>query len=198
MKSTWRFSTIAACSLLLTSCFDSKVPLSDPQKSQPDDRLVGVWRFRGGEGDWNYYHFGRAGDELPASVLQVVYVQHSQDGNIRSGELLAFPTTLDGKTYLNVAETSPEQLQRLLEKGWTDQVLHEFLIFRYQITGDALSIQWIDNELKKKAVAAGKIKGTIEEDQGHFADTTENLAKFVAESGDTLFSKDVLRLERLK
>jgi hypothetical protein len=31
-----------------------------------------------------------------------------------------------------------------------------------------------------------------------FTDTTENLAKFVAEAGDGLFSKDALRLERVK
>jgi hypothetical protein len=31
-----------------------------------------------------------------------------------------------------------------------------------------------------------------------FTDTTENLAKFVAEAGDDLFSKDVLKLQRVK
>ena len=61
----------------------------------------------------------------------------------------------------------------------------------------------MDGEAKKRAVDAGKIKGVIEKDQDgntrvHFTDTTENLAKFVADSGDSLFSKDVLRLERVK
>lgn len=32
----------------------------------------------------------------------------------------------------------------------------------------------------------------------HFTDTCENLARFVAEAGDTRFSKDMLRLERVK
>jgi len=66
-----------------------------------------------------------------------------------------------------------------------------------------LTLQWIDGDAKKRAIEAGKIKGAIEKDQDgntrfHFTDTTENLARFVAESGDTLFSKDALRLERVK
>ena len=66
-----------------------------------------------------------------------------------------------------------------------------------------LTLQLIDQEAKKRAVEAGKIKGMTEKDKDgnprvHFTDTTENLAKFVAEAGDGLFSKDVLRLERVK
>ena len=66
-----------------------------------------------------------------------------------------------------------------------------------------LTIQLIDQEAKKRAVEAGKIKGMSEKDRDgntrvHFTDTTENLAKFVAEAGDDLFSKDMLRLERVK
>jgi hypothetical protein len=113
---------VAARSLVLTSCFDTKHPLSDPQKSKPDERLTGLWWFRGDNGEMNYYHIGHTGATIP----------------------------------------------------------------------------WMDSDAKKRAVEAGKIKGVIEKDQGHFTDTSENLAKFVAEAGDTLFSKDVLRLERVK
>jgi hypothetical protein len=41
---------MAAMCLLFTSCFDSKVPLSDPAKSKADERLVGVWRLRNDDG----------------------------------------------------------------------------------------------------------------------------------------------------
>ena len=68
---------------------------------------------------------------------------------------------------------------------------------------DTLTVQWMDSDAKKRAVEARKIKGKIEKDRDgntrvHFTDTTENLAKFVAAAGDDLFSKDVLRLERVK
>ncbi len=203
MKRVCPLLLVAAFSLLLTSCFDTKNPLSDPQKSQPDERLSGVWRFRGDSGEVNYYHIGPVGWKLPASVMRVVSVQHMRDGTMQSGELLVFPTTIGDKTYLNVAEAEPSQLTLLEEKGWTNETFHEYLILRYQITGDVLTLQWTDQEAKKQAIEAGKIKGMIEKDQDrntrvHFTDTTENLAKFVAEAGDTLFSKDVLRLERVK
>jgi hypothetical protein len=104
---------------------------------------------------------------------------------------------------LNVSEAEPSQLKSLEEKGWTDETFNKYLILRYQITGDVLTIQLIDQEAKKRAVEAGKIKGVMEKDKDgntrvHFTDRTENLAKFAAAAGDDLFSKDVLRLERLK
>jgi len=203
MKKVRPLLFVAAFSLLLTSCFDTKNPLSDPQKSKADDRLAGVWRFRGDGGEMNYYHIGHAGAKLPASVMRVVSVQHLPDGTMQSGELLVFPTTIGDKAYLNVTEAKPPQLKLLEETGWIDETFNEYLLLRYQITGDVLTIQLIDQEAKKRAVEAGKIKGMSEKDQDgntrvHFTDTTENLAKFVAEAGDTLFSKDGLRLERVK
>lgn len=203
MKKARPLLLIAACSLLLTSCFDTRNPLSDPQKSKADERLSGAWRFRGENGEMNYYHIGHAGEKLPASVMRVFFVQHRTDGTMQSGELLIFPTSIGDKMYLNAAEANPSQLALLEEKGWTDEAINKYLILRYQITGDVLTLQLIDQEAKKRAVEAGKIKGMSEKDQDgnirvHFTDTTENFAKFVAEAGDDLFSKDVLRLERVK
>jgi hypothetical protein len=194
---------VAATALLFPSCVDSKVPLSDPQKVKPDDRLTGVWRFRGDGGEMTYYHVGRAEEKLPASVIRVISVQHMPDGRMQQGELLVFPTTLGGKTYLNVAEIKPSQLKLLEEKGWTADAVNAYLILRYQVTGDVLTFHLMDGETKRKAIEAGKIKGVIEKDQdgntrAYFNDTSQNLGKFVAQAGDTLFSKDVLRLERVK
>ena len=105
MKEVRPLLLVAAFSLLLTSCFDTKNPLSDPQKSKPDDRLSGVWRFRGDGGEMNYYHIGHGGEKLPASVMRVVFVQHRPDGKMQSGELLIFPTSIGDKTYLNVSRS---------------------------------------------------------------------------------------------
>lgn len=198
MKKACPLLLIAAFSLLLTSCFDTKNPLSDPQKSKADDRLAGVWRFRGDGGEMNYYHIGRVGEKLPASVMQVIFVQHMPDGSMESDKLLTFPTSIGDKTYLNVAEVDASQLTQLQENGWTDEVVKDYSILRYQITGDVLTLEFVDQEAKRRAVEAGKIKGTTENERWCCTDTTENLAKFVAEAGDGLFSKDVLRLERVK
>jgi hypothetical protein len=69
--------------------------------------------------------------------------------------------------------------------------------------GDALLLWGMDGDAKRQAIEGGKIKGVIEEREHHgsrveFTDTTENVARFVAGAGDGLFSKDVLRLERVK
>ena len=138
MKKLRPLLSVAAVSLLLMSCIESENPLSDPQKSKPDDRLTGVWRFRGDSGEMNYYHIGHVGEKLPASVMQVIFVQHMTDGRMGSRDLLAFPTTIGDKNYLNVADIDTAQVKLLEEKELTN------------------------------------------------------------EAGDDLFSKDVLRLERVK
>jgi hypothetical protein len=193
---------VAFC-LLFTACTDSKTPLSDPHKSKADERLTGVWRFRGDGGEMNYYHFGRVGEKLPAAVMRVASIQHMPDGKMEQSDLLIFPSTIGGKTYLNASDGTDNQLKLLEEKGWTPATVNAYLILRYQVAGDKLTIQWIDGEAKKRAVEGGKIKGVIEKDRDgntrvQFTDTTENLAKFVAEAGDDLFAKDMLRLERVK
>lgn len=194
--------SLASLCLLLTSCIDSKVPLSDPDKSKADERLAGVWRFEGKERQVSYYHIGRFGDRLPKSVMRAVGITHTQDGEIKSaGELLIFPTTIGEKTYLNICDGKDKQMKLLEEKGWTAKTPAFYLIFRYQITGDELVVQAMDAEAKKRAIQDGKVEGVIEKNRFtkvFFTDTTENLAKFVGEAGDDLFSKDVVRLDRVK
>jgi hypothetical protein len=41
-----RILSVSALCLLLAGCDDSKNPLSDPQTSEPDERLAGVWRLK--------------------------------------------------------------------------------------------------------------------------------------------------------
>jgi hypothetical protein len=194
---------VAALVLLLPSCVDSKTPLSDPDKAKPDDQLMGVWRFRGERGETTYYHVGRAGGKLPASVMDVVSVQHTPDGKINQGELLVFPSTLGEKTYLNAGEIRPEQRTLLEEKGWKQGAVDAYLILRYEIKGDVLTLHVMDGDARKRAIEAGKVKGVVEKDphgniRAYFTDTSENLARFVASAGDDLFVKDALRLERVK
>jgi hypothetical protein len=62
---------LAATCLLFTSCIDSKVPLSDPNKLQGDERLAGNWQLRNDKGSVNSYRFDLVGGRLPASVMRV-------------------------------------------------------------------------------------------------------------------------------
>ena len=64
------FIGVAVC-LCASGCDDSKNPLSDPKTSKADERLVGVWRDRSGDGDV-YFHVGHAGEKFPACMMRVV------------------------------------------------------------------------------------------------------------------------------
>jgi hypothetical protein len=186
---------LALCAIL-TGCDDSKNPLSDPQTSKPDERLVGVWQLPD-KGGATYYHIGHAGKPLPEGVMRVAFVRHEK-GKIESpGEFLMFPTVLGEKTYLNVTDLKGQRGKRSEE-----QVLkagNSYYLFRYQVDGDKLAV-WVTNAAaKKRAIDDGKIKGVIEKNKpAKFTDTTENVARFVAETGDGLFSKEPLRLERVE
>jgi hypothetical protein len=53
------------------------------------------------------------------------------------------------------------------------------------------------------AASGARFKGLIEAQKNRpetivITDTTENLARFIADAGDGLFSKEVVRLERVK
>ncbi len=195
--------SVAVAFLLFAGCDDSKYPLSSPQNSKPDARLDGLWRFRSSEGEVTYYHIGPLGHGLPESLMRVVAVTRSKDGELQPpGQLLVFPTTLGGSTYLNVAEANEQQIKLLEEKGWNPEVLPGFLLPKYKVEGATLSLWLVDWDAKKAAIEAKKVKGVIEkQDSGtkvRFTDTSENVARFVAGAGDGLFSKEPLRLERVK
>ncbi len=195
---------VGAISLLLTSCtyVDSKHPVSDPHQAKPDSRLIGLWRSPYGEA--SYFHVGRAGGKLPKSALRIISVGLTFDGELRQSELIAFPATIDSKTFLSIAECEPSQMQLLVENGWTDDSLSAYRILQYEIAGDVLTFQFTKNETWRQAVESGKIKGLIEPDERGLTrlrctDTMENLATFVAEAGDDLFeSKGEMRLKRVK
>jgi hypothetical protein len=71
----------------------------------------------------------------------------------------------------------------------------------YKVDGNKGLIWPLDSDAMKRAIQAGKIKGTIERDNGSekikFTDTTENLARFVAQAGDSLFVKEPTSFEKI-
>ena len=187
---------VAAC--LFASGCDSKNPLSDPQTSKADERLAGVWRDRGGDGDV-YYHVGHAGEKFPACMMRVVMIKHSK-GNVEPpGEFLIFPTVIGDKTYLNVVIGKDDKLVKSLdEKGWKADEVDSYMLYKYKFDGDKLVVYGIDAEAKQKAIKSGKVKGTVENNSAKFTDTTENVARFVKEAGDSLWdTKKPGQLERV-
>ncbi|MGA2031644.1 MAG: hypothetical protein ABSG68_05270 [Thermoguttaceae bacterium] len=191
MKSQWRFLAVVIPAVLLlpTGCDDSKTPLSDPKVSKADQHLVGVWRQRQEDGD-AFYHVSPAGEKFADSVMRVEVKTAGKGKEEPPEKYLIFPTVLKDKTYLNVV-TNPAQIKVLGEKGWTADAVNCYTFFQYKLDGDKLVLWFIDEKAKERAIKAGKIKGSIKpQTAAMFTDTAENVARFVAEAGDSLFDQE--------
>jgi len=188
---------VAVC-LFASGCDDSKNSLSDPKTAKADERLSGVWRDRSGDGDV-YYHVGHAGEKFPACMMRVVWIKHSK-GNVEPPEnCLIFPTVIGGKSYLNVI-WAKECVNNLDEKGWKADAVNSYMLLKYQFDGDKLMVNAIDEHAKAKAIENGEVKGLPSRinPNAPFTDTTENLARFVAEAGESLWdTKNPVRFERV-
>lgn len=189
---------LVAGSVFLAGCVDSTKPLVDPQKAKPDKQLLGLWRHVGQDGQVSFYHIGQAGDEQPEGVFRVVGVTHREGQLAPPAEMLLFTAQVGGKSYLNVAELKPGVAEKIKEKGW--EAVEGYFIWRYQIEGDRLTVWAMDNEAKRRVVEAGKLKGEVSTGRFRFVkftDAPENLARFLSEAGDSLFTNDPVRLERV-
>jgi len=192
------FIGVAAC-LCASGCDDSKNPLSDPQTAKPDERLIGVWRGPDGDGDV-YYHIGHAGEKFPASVMRIVEIRHDKGNMEPPEEYLAFPTAIKGKTYLNLVHGGDTNMvKRLDEKGWKAVDVDCYTFLKYELDGDTLVMWIIGEQAKQESIEGGKINGVTKPNEiSKFTDTTDNLAHFVAEAGDSLWNtEEPCRLERL-
>jgi hypothetical protein len=188
--------------MLAMGCDDSKNPLSSPADSSPDKQLIGIWQHDGGT-NTTYYLVGYLGGEALKNVMRVVIATREKDGKLQQPEQgMLFPTALEGTSYLNLAAADQNQLAKVQDKGWQSNLFESYFILKYRVEGDVLLVWPIEPDTKKKAIKAGTIKGEIKNANGgrsvRFTDTTENLARFVAESEDELFAKEPLRFQRVK
>jgi hypothetical protein len=220
-------ASICVC-LVLSGCnVASKNPLSNPNASKIDIRLLGVWRGTDEKnGDVIYYHVGLADDEepregitgyldptgleveqfdgkLPGGMLRIVGITHKKDFTLNDpGELLAFSTNLKGADYLNLIFLEETKLKTLKENGWKNP--ESYIITKYKIDGDKLRIWGMESSAVKKAVESKQLAGEIHDDKSltgvkyTITAPTADLARYVAESGDSLFSKEAFVLERVK
>ncbi len=193
------FLGLSVC-LLASGCVDSENPLSDPKTAKLDERLAGIWR-EVGKDHTTYYHIGQARGKLSKGVMLVVSVLHAK-GEVSPLEYLAFPTVLGGKNYLNVIHLPERELGMVLEGKYDWSEISHYMILQYHVDGDKLSAWSMDAKAKTKAIKDGKIKGHLETNErmseSKFTDTTENLARFFTEAGDSLFSSEKpLQLERV-
>jgi len=175
--------------LMLLACDPPKFsnPLSNPQTAKADPRLVGIW---------NVVIDGKHGTltVVPNAGATVDLVFVAGDGE--KGAFVigfnAFPTALDGKTYLNMRG-----------KRWVGsdktELDKEWLIVRYEVTRprgdttDTLALWIMQDDEIKAAIAAGRLRGKVETKMAgdvHVTSDTSVVANFVKNANDAkLFRK---------
>jgi hypothetical protein len=201
MRLLQRLSTVllpATC-LLLMGCEDCIHPLSDPQAPKAEPRLIGMWREQTGDGDVTYYHVGRAGENFPDGVLRIVTTSLKHGELEPPDEYLAFATALADSHYLNVV-IDDKQVRLLDAKGWKPETIDCYTLVKYELAGDKLTVWAIDETAKEQAIKTGKIKGVVVENStAKFSDTSEAVARFVTQAGDSLWNlKEPGRLQRVE
>ena len=193
------FLPVALC-LLFAGCDDSTATLSDAKTAKLDEHLLGDWKQVMEKGE-AIYHIEKAGKKLPAGVVLIRVTGKEENGVAKTpSDYLAFTTTIDGTTYLNVVIDN-EHVAKLTAEGWKADFATNYGLYRYKIDGDKASLWVLDDDAKKQAISDGKIQGKLP-DSGNtrpamFTDTSAKLASFVAKSGDSIWAtKDAVHFVR--
>lgn len=190
---------IALC-LLLTSCIDSQKPLCDPEDAKADANLTGTWRTKFEDGAVDYYHIALAGGKLPAGVMRIVTVAFDKDGKLsRPGELLAFSADVGDHRFLNVAMIDDQDFDSIETSGWDSALIKGYLIVKYQVDEDKLTVWEIDAQAKRQLIDSKKLAGTIDKTSIFFTDTQENIVAVLSgPDSENLFTKTPTVYERIR
>ena len=178
---------------LLTSCGTlSENPLSSPENSKPDPRLLGTWRDTDDSSSDESYHF--TAGKGPWLNLTITFAKK----NKKAEHYTLFPTTIGNYTFLNVRLDGTDNHKRPI-KG--------YVFFRYSVSRHhTLSIRGMSNEPFVEAIRKGKLKGVLYSDEKNreddldldpkpdnilIQDSTTNLAHFIQSKDiDDLFDND--------
>jgi hypothetical protein len=203
MKMRQLFSSfaLAGICLLTASCIDSKSPLSMPEKAEADPELSGVWRCTQDDGGVQYCHIGRAESKLPDGVLWAITTTHAKNGAMtRPDEMPVFSTKIGATRFLNVVTAAKECLDKLEKSGWNADLVGGYTLVKYEVHGDTLTFWFLDPDAKRRAIQAGKIKGTIQDQKpAYFTDTSEKIAALLtAPENADLFTKQPIHYRRVK
>jgi hypothetical protein len=158
----YRFSGRALRHLLLglallpAGCvIHSDVPLSDPDKATPHEKLLGKWLSESKDNPFTLT-VRKAPEGYPAGVL-MLSLSDENPGNYT----LLFTTELKGQTYANLYGgwvRKPADLP-----PWDKARKGPFEIVKYTVEDDT-AVLWAPNEkLLQELVRAGKLKGVIQQ-----------------------------------
>jgi hypothetical protein len=179
-----RYALLGLLCLLFSSCAYSKNPLSPPEESHIDQRLVGIWKPRDGvfHGSTDGFLFvGKCNDlSKPPGMMKLVTVGIDPKGGVQVETWEYFATSLGRHTYLNVS-TMP------WGSALTDD--QRYMFFKYALAGDSLILRIMDLAGARSAVKDGKLHGALAKgglEPVNLLGTTEELRTFLLAGGDNV------------
>ncbi len=179
---------------LLAGCIDSEAPLSDPEKSKPDEKVLGKWIYEekgASQGQITIEKVGAAG--FPPGIMTLTMRPRTRSAISKVG--FVFSSELKGKTYLNVFGRMVDAPAKI--PTWNQVRAGGFSILKYAVKEDTLTFWVVDDESPlKTAVKNGRLKGTIRprgyldfEPTVKLKDTSANVAQIVLREDEKLFSE---------
>jgi hypothetical protein len=166
---------LALVAALLTGCVPATEPLCDPDKAEPDEGLLGVWRLN---------------DNVTFEIDSPA-VKGNPKGLMRaageSKDAFWFFTTKIGKNTYGTICLAGDGYADFRKEGAFEEWKkgdRRYFIFRYELDGDKLTVDSGNDEAMKKLMQAEKV-----ESAGRYFKTPPGwLAKYLEKSGpETLY-----------
>ena len=173
------FIPLCLIAVLLPGCVPVREPLSDPDKAEPDKRLLGKWQRV--DKIQRYEIDSPAVKGNPKGLMRTVYDGQADDPK---NAFWFFTTTIGKHTYATVYLAPRDNLEfaNFRKEGafqeWNKGKDRRYFIFRYVLDGDKLTVDGGDKEAMKKLMQAEKIEG-----MPYFKTPPGWLAKYLEKSG---------------
>jgi hypothetical protein len=183
-----RLIAVAILALSATSCVKSRHPLSDPDRSQVDAKLVGSWTTRDDEGVVTMMVIGKhpsAGKNgIPRGLMLSARITLDKDGLAQNSVDPFFVSKIGDKTFINRVEADFAEMEK---SGWNASRVKSYLLIKYETVGDAVDF----TGHSPAGLAQLARDGLLKLDGEELMDSTEKLAKFFDSSKlEALFPTD--------
>ena len=157
-------------------------PLSDLRDSKSDKRLLGKWSIKGEKYNGAYLQFD-GGSNLKHNLF-AVFGGDTQEQNL---VFTMFTTRIGKYSYMNLNPADKDK-----DKG--------YLIVRYAVDGNQLTVWILDTDKIKTAIKSGKLKGTPGQSFGTttVSDTPANIEAFLGSPDNGDLFQDAWRFEKVE
>ena len=179
------FVAVALLLPFLPACTDSEQPLSDPDKSEPDKALIGVWRVTETNAP-SYLFIGKPNrDGFPKGIMVARMVGFTNAEELTEDNTLLYliPTTVGDDSYASVLFTDSPLPSWPKPKADGDS---RFSLVKYSVKDGKLTFWTMDEEAKAAVINGKKLKGTLPPGfvkSMYFTDTADNIRAYLAKGG---------------